>query len=135
VRTSRRAVRGMALGVGLLVLLAGCGAAAEPTAGTHLLTGEITGMGGACYADVTGHNSMLSYDPMDGTVMFDGTELRPVMWPIGYSARMAGEQVLQVLDTHGQLVAQTGKFYSLVGRFHAGLFQTCLRGAPEEVKP
>ena len=128
-------VRGVALAACLALWVMGCGAPAESAAGAHLLTGEVTGMGGACYADVTGHKTMLSYDPMDGTVMFDGTELRPVMWPVGFSARMAGEQVLQVLDAHGQLVAQTGKFYLLVGRFHAGLFMTCMREKPAEVTP
>ena len=127
-------LRGMAVAACLAMSLLGCGRAVETAAGAQLLTGEITGMAGACYADVTGHKSLLSYDPIDGTAIFDGRQLIPVMWPVGYTARMAGEQ-LEVLDTSKQVVATTGRSYNLVGRYHAGMFQTCLRGKPEEVKP
>lgn len=103
-------------------------------AGVRLFTGEIIGMGGACWADVTAHKSQLSRDVIDGTAIFDGSNLVPVMWPVGYTARMAGEQV-EVLDTRGQVVATTGRLYILQGRFHAGTFQLCRGGDPEEVTP
>lgn len=131
----RRRLRAIGLAACVAVWVIGCGAPLDTAGQAHLLVGEITGMNGACYADVTGHESMLSYDPIDGTAMFDGAQLIPVMWPVGYTARMAGEQVLEVLDKTGQVVARTGKFYRLIGRFHAGIFQTCGNGQPQEVSP
>jgi hypothetical protein len=130
----RRVLR-VALIATLGLALTGCGTS-EPTetAGVHLLTGEITGMAGACYADVAAHKTLLSIDPMDGTAMFDGEQLIPVMWPVGYTARLAGEQV-QVLDASGEVIATTGRFYALIGRFHAGFFQTCMRTMPDEIGP
>lgn len=128
-------IRATGVAAWMAVGLIGCGSPGPSTPAAHLLTGEISGMGGACYADTTGHKTLLSYDPMDGTAMFDGRSLIPVMWPVGYTARTTGEAKLEVLDKGGHLVATTGRFYRLIGRYHAGFFQMCGSTTPEEVKP
>ena len=45
-------VLGVAVAGCMAMGLLGCGAPAETAAGAYLLTGEVNGMGGACYADV-----------------------------------------------------------------------------------
>lgn len=72
----------------------------------HLLTGVNPD---ACYAGgEPGHTGPLLPDAQFGT-SFDG---QPVMWPDGFSARRAGEQV-EVLDAFRLVVATTGRLYHI----------------------
>lgn len=63
----------------------------------------------ACYAGgEQGITADLVADPTYGTT-FAG---RPVMWPHGYTARLAGAEV-EVLDASGNVKAKTGRTYHL----------------------
>ena len=92
-----RAAATLALAVGVL----GCGAGGP----VKLLTG----VGEACYAGgEQGATAPLVVDLQHGT-SFAG---RPVMWPIGFTARRAGAEV-EVLDAEGNVRATTGRIYHI----------------------
>ena len=72
----------------------------------HVLTGVSAE---ACYAGgEPGQTGPLLPDAQYGT-SFKG---KPVMWPDGFSARRAGDQV-EVRNSHGQVVATTGRLYHI----------------------
>ena len=85
----------------LAVCLVGCGSGRP----VKLLTG----VGEACYAGgEQGATAQLVVDESYGT-RFAG---RPVMWPIGFTARRAGAEV-EVLDADGNVRATTGRIYHI----------------------
>ena len=65
--------------------------------------------GGYCYlGGEGGPTGQLAVDPKYGTSL-DG---RPVIWPEGFSARRAGDEI-EVLDPSGNVVATTGRRYRI----------------------
>ena len=88
----------------MLVLALGLWGCARPVAQVPLLTGVDPE---ACYAGgESGMTGPLVADATYGT-SFNG---KPVMWPIGFSARSAGDEV-EVLDSGGGVRAITGRVY------------------------
>lgn len=66
----------------------------------------LTGVDSCWAGGAQGYGGLLSADPVNGTSLRG----KPVMWPIGYSARHAGSEV-EVLNTVGTVVATTGRVY------------------------
>lgn len=102
--------------VGLALLVAACGAAAQTPRGEQvpLLTGTL-----GCYAGGEGGpTDELTLDPQYGT-SFSGS---PVMWPAGYTGWRIGA-VVEVRDAAGNLKATTGRAYHIS---HAFLFSEML---------
>jgi hypothetical protein len=95
------AVRRLSATLALALCLLGC--SGEPVT---LLTGVDPD---ACYAGgETGMTGRLVVDPKYGT-SFNG---KPVMWPVGFTARRAGAEV-EVLDAQGTVRATTGRTYHI----------------------
>jgi len=90
----------------MLVVLAGCGPVSLLTDTQHDKTW--------CYT--TGTTGVLIVDSTYGTRLAGGSS--PVMWPRGFTGRWLGSEI-EVLDPTGNVVAITGKKYSLPG----GLFE------------
>lgn len=88
----------------LAFCLLGCGAKPPPGDPIELLTARL-----GCYAGGEGGGTaLLVADPKYGT-SFSG---RPVMWPVGYTARRVGTEVM-VLDGDGNVKATTGRTYHI----------------------
>lgn len=104
-------VRKIAATLAFALCLPGCGSAAPsvpPGEPVPLLTGAL-----GCYAGGEGGpTARLIVDPNYGT-SFDG---QPVMWPLGYTARRAGSEVV-ILDTQGRVKATTGRSYHISHAF------------------
>ena len=92
--------------VAILVMVSWLSGCEPPGVQVPLLTGVSPE---ACYAGgESGMTGRLIPDATYGT-SFNG---RPVMWPIGFSARQAGDEV-QVLDSGGRVRATTGRVYHI----------------------
>jgi hypothetical protein len=86
--------------IAIALCLLGCDVSGE----VPLLTGSL-----GCYAGgESGPTAPLVIDPTYGT-SFAG---RPVMWPLGYTARRFGNEVV-VLDAKGNVKATTGRIYHI----------------------
>lgn len=100
-------MRRIIAGAAVVIVLLGWAAWAHPWApAVPLLTG-VSAEG--CFAGgEPGQTGSLLPDAQFGT-SFKG---QPVMWPDGFSARRAGDQVA-VLNSSGQVVATTGRLYHI----------------------
>ncbi len=117
--------RYVASGLGLLALtglLATCG----PGESVTLLTASDNS--GCFAANTTG---MLIADPRAGTAIVSEDMARTtvaVRWPAGYTGRRSWNAV-EVLDRDGQVVAQTGQRYELLGGYNNdGTWAACSFG-------
>jgi hypothetical protein len=114
----------------LTVLLVGC-AALSPGEPVALLTGDADGnnkwLGDGfrtCLPQrYAGH---LVVDPEHGTAIQaeDGSDLLPVMWPIGFTASRSAD-VVTVRDPDGRIEAKTGRDYVLEGGPWQDYFAAC----------
>jgi hypothetical protein len=96
-------VRRIVTAIALASCLSGCD---RPGVQVPLLTGVSPD---ACYAGgESGMTGPLVADATYGT-SFNG---RPVMWPVGFRARLAGDEV-EVLDSGGRVRATTGRVYHI----------------------
>ena len=94
--------------VGLVLLLAGCGAAPVATWGEQVPLLRATDREPAC---VGVYEVMdIVADPNVGTVAKQGGW--PLKWPQGYTGWRSGSEV-QVLDPNGEVVLTTGQRYEL----------------------
>jgi hypothetical protein len=101
--------------VALVVMAAvACGGLSVP-----LLTGrgglgpEPSGMF-SCYTNFA--VGQLVAEPSYGTAIVENSRQTPVMWPIGYTARLSSGQV-EVVDAQGSVVARTGNRYQIEGGY------------------
>ncbi len=106
-------IAGAALLVGLALYLAISGPLTSPVA---LRTSDH--LGGECFlANTTGR---LIADEEAGTAIVSEDMSRttvPVTWPVGFTGRRTLFGQVNVLDTRGQVVAQTGNRYELLGGY------------------
>jgi hypothetical protein len=111
----------LAAALALALCLVGCGG--DPV---QLLTGEPLGPN-SCFASATG-TGLLVVDPTYGTAIIDngqhslvglGNEPLTVAWRPGFTARRSGSEV-EVLDPQGNVVATTGRSYTIDGGLSSG---------------
>jgi hypothetical protein len=109
----------VAIVLGLALVLVGCGSAASsssvPSQGASgeavaLLTDTV-----GCYAGGEESGAVIGVlvpEPSAGTAIrrtLDRGDM-PILWPLGYTARRVGTEI-EVLDTHGEIKATTGRTY------------------------
>ena len=98
----------------------------------RLLTGEPLPRN-SCFASATG-SGLLVADPTYGTAIIGqdsmaalGDEPMPVAWRPGFTARRIGSDVA-VLDPQGNVVARTGRSYTIDGGLSSGPRGRILKG-------
>jgi len=95
---------GLAVVVALAVFVVGVHRA-SPVASTEPVA-LLTGVDSCWAGGAPGDGGLLTADAAHGTSLRG----KPVMWPVGYSARRAGSEV-EVLNAKGAVVATTGRVY------------------------
>ncbi len=114
----------LAATLALALCLAGCGFLRSHGDPVQLLTGQPIG-GSGCFAAVG--SGLLVVDPTYGTAIIDNhlpsmVQLRDVpvtvAWRPGFTARRSGSEV-EVLDPQGNVVATTGRNYTILGGYVA----------------
>ncbi len=124
-----RSKRMVGAGLVMLVVAGVLGVASVVFVGepVELLT-DASGQIGCYLANTTG---MLITDERAGTAIVSedmGQTTARVRWPRGYTARKSWGEV-EVLDTHGHVVARTGQRYELLGGYNPdGTWSACTDG-------
>jgi hypothetical protein len=120
------AVLGGIAGVLVLALLV-LRPAIAPGRPVFLRTTDMPGYANREGCPASGTAGMLVINAAAGTAVREteaANEYLEVAWPAGYTGRQSGAQV-EVLDRHGNIVARTGSWVSLLGVFDPGGLLVC----------
>lgn len=110
-KMSRSLVR-LVAALAIATILTGCSAAPTQQGALALATSKAGMFDMGCPAARL--DGTLVADAGSGTAVLVGDELKPVIWPFGFTARDdAG--VIEVVDASGNVVARTGEVVALSG--------------------
>jgi hypothetical protein len=126
--TIRQGIDVAAITLALALCLPGCGSKEPPGEPVQLLTGAMPFDEDECTRNGDWIAQQLLVDPEYGTTFAGWPDTRaPVMWRPGFTGRQVGSEVA-VLDPDGNVVATTGRSYTIVGTM---LFRTWEPGFSE----